>query len=92
MHLVSFGRYNFVPISKAWGQNTYQNVWRDITQNFAQNVPLKLFPATVANPDIGSVKSLHIFLKMFYQIPVIFEQNSKDQTTQNFELFEEKPN
>ena len=26
---------------------------------FAVNLPLKLFPATVANADIGSLKSLH---------------------------------
>ena len=29
---------------------------------FAVNLPLKLFPATVANADIGSLKSLHTFL------------------------------
>ena len=33
---------------------------------FAANLPLKLFHSTVANADIGSLKSLHIFLtKMF---------------------------
>ena len=30
---------------------------------FAANLPLKLFRATVANADIGSLKSLHTFLK-----------------------------
>ena len=29
---------------------------------FAVNLPLKLFPATIANADIGSLKSLHKFL------------------------------
>ena len=29
---------------------------------FAVNLPLKFFPATVTNADIGSVKSLYIFL------------------------------
>ena len=32
---------------------------------FAVNLPLKLFSATVANADIGSLKSLHTSLKMF---------------------------
>ena len=30
---------------------------------FAVNLPLKLFCATVANPDIGSLKSLHAFFE-----------------------------
>ena len=30
---------------------------------FAVNLPFKLFRATVANADIGSLKSLHTFLK-----------------------------
>ena len=30
---------------------------------FAANLPLKLFPATVANANIGSLKSLHTFLQ-----------------------------
>ena len=29
---------------------------------FVVNLPLKLFPATIANADIGSLKSLHTFL------------------------------
>ena len=31
--------------------------------NFAVNLPLNLFHATTANADIGSLKSLHAFLK-----------------------------
>ena len=30
---------------------------------FAENFPLKLLRATVANTDIGNLKSLHTFLK-----------------------------
>ena len=43
---------------------------------FAVNLPLKLFPATVANADIGSLKPLHTFLKKcLYHMLVKFEQN-----------------
>ena len=56
---------------------------------FAVNLPLKLFSATVANAGIGSLKSLHAFLKKcLYHMPVKFEQNCMVQTTQNFELFD----
>ena len=42
---------------------------------FAVNMPLELFPATVANADIGNVKSLHTFLKnYFYHTLVKFDQ------------------
>ena len=60
---------------------------------FAVNLPLKLFPATVANADIGSLKSLHTFLKTcLYHMLVKFEQNRmvKTRPTQNFELLDEK--
>ena len=43
--------------------------------NFCSNLLLKLFPATVANADIGSLKSLHTFLKMLYHILMKFEPN-----------------
>ena len=33
---------------------------------FAVNLPLKLFRATVANADIGSLKSFHTFLKKMF--------------------------
>ena len=56
------------------------------------NLPLKLFPATVASADIGSLKFLHTFLKKcLYHMLVKFEQNRMVQTTQNFELFDKKP-
>ena len=54
---------------------------------FVVNLPFKLFPATVANADIKSPKSLHTFLKeCLYHMLVKFEQNRMVQTTQNFEL------
>ena len=56
---------------------------------FVVNLPLKLFCATVANTDIGSLKSLHTFLKIcLYHMAVKFQQNRMVQTTQNFELFD----
>ena len=48
---------------------------------FADNLPLKLFPATVANAEIGSLKSLHT---LFDNMLVQFEQNCMVQTTRNF--------
>ena len=42
---------------------------------FAVNLPFKLFPATVANADIESLKSLHTFLKKcLYFMQMKFEQ------------------
>ena len=44
--------------------------------------------------DIGSLKSLHTFLKkcLYHRpMPVKFEQNRMVQTTRNFELFDKKP-
>ena len=44
--------------------------------NFAVNLPLKLFSATVPNADIGSLKSLDTFLKeCLYHMLVKFEHN-----------------
>ena len=58
---------------------------------FAVNLPLKLFPATVANADIGSLKSLHtLFNKYLDHMLVKFEQNCMVQTTRNLELFDKK--
>ena len=55
------------------------------------NLPLKLFPATVANADIRSPKSLHTFLKeCLYHMLLKFEQNRMVQTTRNFELLTKK--
>ena len=58
---------------------------------FAVNLPLKLFPATVANAVIGSLKSPHTFLKKcLYHILVKFEQNCMVQTTRDVGLFDTK--
>ena len=58
---------------------------------YAVNLPLKLFPATVANADIGSLKSLHTLFGMYLDHMLVkFEQNRMVQTTQNFELFDGK--
>ena len=43
---------------------------------FAVNLPLKLFPATVANVDIESLKSLHTFLKGPYADHILIPQGS----------------
>ena len=56
---------------------------------FAENLPIKLSPATVANADIGGLKSLHtLFGKYLDHMLVEFEQNCMVQTTQNFKLFD----
>ena len=57
---------------------------------FAVNLPLKLFPSTVANTDTGSLKSLHTFLKMFITHASEFEQNRTVQTIGDVELFDKK--
>ena len=56
---------------------------------FAVNLPLKLSKATVANAEIGSLKSLHtLFDKYLDHKLVKFEQNLMVQ--RNFELFDQK--
>ena len=56
---------------------------------FAVNLRLKLFPATVANDDFGSLKSLNtLFDKYSDHTLVEFEQNCVVHTTRNFKLFE----
>ena len=58
---------------------------------FAVNLPLKLFRTTVANADIGSLKSLHtLFDKYLDHMLVQFAQNWMVQTTRNFEVFVKK--
>ena len=59
---------------------------------FAENLPLlTIFPATVANADIGSLKSLYtLFDKYLYHLLEEFEQNCMVQSTRNFELFDKK--
>ena len=52
---------------------------------------LNLLPSTVANADIGSLKSLNtLFDKYLDHLLVIFEQNCVVQTTGNLELFDKK--
>ena len=59
---------------------------------FAVNLPLKLSPATVANADIGSLRSLHtLFVKYLDHMLVKFEENCMVQTSRNFDLFDTKP-
>ena len=89
-----------------WSKYLSNNVWRDFNISirksnikypieksvFGANLKLKLFPATVANADIGSLKSFHTFLeKCLYHMPDKFEQNRMVETIQNFELFNKKP-
>ena len=59
--------------------------------NFCSKVAIKLLRATVSNADIGSLKSLHTFLKKcLHHMQVKFEPNLMVQTTRNFELFDKK--
>ena len=65
---------------------------------FALDLPLKLFPATVANTDIESIKYKvspyrrpPFLKKCLYHMLVKFEQNRIVYTTRNFELFDKKP-
>ena len=61
------------------------------TSIFAVNLKLKLFRVTVADADIGSLKSLHTFLKKYlYHLVVKFKQNHMVRTTRNCELFDKK--
>ena len=58
---------------------------------FGVNLPVELFPDTVANADIKCLKSLHTFLKeCLYHMLVKFEQNRMVQTTRNFWAFWQK--
>ena len=46
---------------------------------------------TIADPDIGSIKSFHLLsVKHLDQILVNFEQNRMVRTIENFELFDRK--
>ena len=49
--------------------------------SFAVNLPFKLFRATVANADTGSLKSFHMYLDY---ILVKFEANLMVHNVQNF--------
>ena len=52
---------------------------------------VKTSPATVANADIRSLKSVHTFLEVCFQHMLVkFEQNRMVQTTRNVEPFDKK--
>ena len=54
----------------------------------AVNSTLKLFRVTVADADIGSLKSLNTFLnKYLHQMLVKFEKKCMVRTTRNFYFF-----
>ena len=63
---------------------------------FTVNLPLKLFPATVAKVNIGNLKSLHTLFDKYLDHMLVdhmlvkFEQNCMVQTTQNFKLYDKK--
>ena len=59
--------------------------------NFYSKFAVKLFHVTVANADIGSLKSLRTFHeKMCVPHASEFEQNRMVQTTRKFELLDKK--
>ena len=54
---------------------------------FAVNLPLKLFRATVANADTGSLKSLHTLFYMYLDYMLTkFDLNRMGQNVHKFEL------
>ena len=56
--------------------------------NFAVNLPLKLFRATVVNADTESLKSLHTFFDTYFDHMLAkFEPFRIIQNVQNFEFF-----
>ena len=61
----------------------------DRKTNFAVTLPLKLFRATVANSDTGSLKSPHtLFDTYLYHMLAKFEPNGRVRNVQNLELYE----
>ena len=88
-----------------WPKYLSNNVWRDMRllmlasvmqhkmpdRIFAVDLPSKLFRATIANADTGSLKSLHrLFDKHKDHMLAKFEPNRMDQNVQNFELLTKK--
>ena len=75
-------------------ENIVSNIKYPIEKSiFAVNFLLKLLPATIANADIGSLKSLNtLFDKYLDHMLVKFEQNYMVQTTRNLWLFDKKTN
>ena len=59
--------------------------------NFAVYLPLKIFRATVANTDTGSLKSLPTLFDTYLDSMLTkFEANRMDRSVQNVELFDKK--
>ena len=59
--------------------------WKSIS---AVNLPSKLFRATVANADTGSLKFLHTLFDTYWDhMLAIFERNRMIQNAQSFEFF-----
>ena len=56
----------------------------------AVNLPLKLFLASIANADFGSLVSHTLFDMYLDHMLVTFEQNRMVRTIQNFVLFDKK--
>ena len=55
------------------------------------NFLIGFFYIIIADPDVGSLKSLHtVFDKYLVHMLVKFEQNCMVQTIQKFELFDKK--
>ena len=57
--------------------------------NFCSNLPCKIFNATFANADTGSLKSLHVFNTCLDHMMAKFEPNCTVQNVQNLELLDE---
>ena len=58
---------------------------------FAENLPLQLFRATVANADPKSLKSRHTLFDTYLDHMLAkFEPSRIVQNVQNFELFDKK--
>ena len=58
---------------------------------FAVNLPLKLYRATAANADTGSLKFLHTLFDSYWDHMLAkFEANRIAQNVQNFEFFDKK--
>ena len=56
------------------------------------NLPLKLFCATVANADTGSLKFLHTLFDTYLDHMLTkFEANRMALNVQNFSFFDKKP-
>ena len=60
--------------------------------NFGSKFAIKLFRATIANADTGSLKSVHTLFDMYLDHMLAkLEPNRMVQNVQNFELFDINP-